>query len=112
MFFHDSPETFFPTPQIDVVFFPEGVAGNKVEPQVDLNETERAILSFCATGPRSNQEILNQLGHSSLSGNVKKALQRLTDPRRIACTIPDRPNSKNQKRKITPKGVRLLSGES
>ena len=34
MFFHDSPETFFPTTQIDVVFFPEGVAGNKLEEKI------------------------------------------------------------------------------
>ena len=31
MFFNDSPETFFPGTQIDVVLFPEGVAGNKIE---------------------------------------------------------------------------------
>ena len=30
MFFNDSPEKFFPTTQIDVVLFPEGVAGNKI----------------------------------------------------------------------------------
>ena len=70
------------------------------------------LLAAINTGPRSNQEILNQLGYSSLSGNVKKALQRLTDHSLIAFTIPDKPNSKNQKRKITPKGIRLLGGNS
>ena len=34
MFFNDSPEKFFPATQIDVVFFPEGVAGNKIEEKI------------------------------------------------------------------------------
>lgn len=97
---------------VEILVHPQFLKEAQVEAQVDLNETERAILSLCETGPRSNQEILNHLGYSSLSGNVKKALQRLTDHNLIAFTIPEKPNSKNQKRKITPRGIRLLTGDS
>jgi ATP-dependent DNA helicase RecG len=34
MFFNDAPESFFPTTQIDVVLFPDGVAGNKLEEKI------------------------------------------------------------------------------
>jgi len=81
-----------------------------VEAPVALSETERQILRVCLDHPLSKQEILQALGYETLCGHVKKALQRLTELNLLAYTIPEKPNSRNQKRKLTGKG-RIIAEE-
>lgn len=69
-----------------------------------LSETERQILCACLNHPLSKQEILQALGYQTLSGHLKKALQRVTELGLLAYTIPEKPNSRNQKRQLTGKG--------
>ena len=75
-----------------------------LEAPVALKDTELRILRLCLISPRSKKDILQGLGYSSITGNVKKALQRLDELGFISYTIPDRPNSKNQMRQLTAKG--------
>jgi ATP-dependent DNA helicase RecG len=48
------------------------------------------------------------LGYTSLTGNVKKALNRLKKIQAIAYTIPNKPRSQHQKYKITEQGLAIL----
>jgi ATP-dependent DNA helicase RecG len=83
-----------------------------VEVPVELNETERVILALCRNSPQSKSAIIAGLGYDKMTGNVWKALQRLTELKLIELTIPAKPNSKNQKRRITPKGLHALASDS
>jgi ATP-dependent DNA helicase RecG len=79
-----------------------------VEAPVELSETERAILKFCKDKPRSKREILAGLGYQSMTGHTKLALQRLAELGLLELTIPRTPNSRLQRRRITPKGLAVL----
>jgi hypothetical protein len=50
------------------------------------------------------------LGHKTLSGNVKRSLNRLKELNAIAYTIPEKPRSQKQKYVITDIGETLLKG--
>lgn len=65
--------------------------------EIVITETEQKILILCQNKPSGNKEIINELGYKSLSGNVKKALNRLKKIRAIAYAIPDKPKSQHQK---------------
>ena len=62
---------------------------------IGLSETGRRILQFC-TEPKGSREIMEHLGLKDIK-NIRDQLNRLLEQGRIARTIPDRPNSKNQK---------------
>ena len=53
MFFNDHPESFFPATQIDVVWFPEGPAGDRFEEKIfkgPLSEMIRSALAYIQRG--------------------------------------------------------------
>ena len=77
----------------------------QVEAQVDLR-----ILQACAKTPLSSAEIAAALEHKTLSGNVRKALPALRESGLLEYTIPDKPNSRLQKYRLTEKGKRVLEG--
>ena len=56
---------------------------------------EEKILSFCRE-PKSISEILKMLGYTD-KRTVRKYLNPLIEQGRVAMTVPDKPNSKNQK---------------
>ena len=61
----------------------------------DVNDTGRKILEFCVA-PKSSREILDHLNLKDIK-NLRIQLKKLLDKGRLARTIPDKPNSKNQK---------------
>lgn len=71
----------------------------QVEAQVKI-----AILKVCSEAPRSSAEIATALGHKQLSGNLRKALPMLRDSGLLEYTLPNKPNSRLQKYRITEKG--------
>jgi hypothetical protein len=73
-----------------------------------LNESERRILLALRGRERGIAELLKQFGLKSLSGSLKKALDDLGEKGLIEMTFLDRPNSKNQKRRLTPLGEQLV----
>jgi ATP-dependent DNA helicase RecG len=79
-----------------------------VEAPVSFTETERRILAALQSGPKSRTEILALVGYATLTGNLKKALDRLDKLGLISLTIPAQPHSSKQKRQLTTKGRQTL----
>ena len=82
------------------------------EAQVDLQPWQVRLLRACAEGVQTGKELLVAAGYSSRTGNFKKGLQRLLDSRFLELTIPDKPNSRLQKYRITPAGRAALDDRS
>ena len=61
----------------------------------DVNETGQRILDYCSE-PRNSREILGYLGLKDIK-NLREQLKKLLEQGRLARTIPDKPNSRNQK---------------
>lgn len=75
----------------------------------ELNETEIRVLRALQAGALGTPELLAHLGLKSVSGGLKKALERLSGAGLVEFTIPDRPRSKYQKRRLTEKGRRAAA---
>ncbi len=74
------------------------------EVQVELLKWQKDILSACSSGEKTGKELLLVAGYRDRTGNFKKGLQRLLDHQFIVRTIPDKPNSRLQKYRLTEKG--------
>ena len=59
-------------------------------------DAETRILSFCEVS-RNKTEITTHLGDKDARGVARNHIQPLVQEGRLAMTIPDKPNSKNQK---------------
>jgi ATP-dependent DNA helicase RecG len=51
--------------------------------------------------PLSRSQIAQTLGHSSVSGALNRSISRLMDQDLIAYTLPDKPQSRLQKYRLT-----------
>ena len=58
---------------------------------------------------KTTLELLQSLGYSGRSRNFRNALLRMQTAGLIELTVPDKPNSKNQKRRLTAKGRQWLA---
>ncbi len=70
---------------------------------------EQRILSILRHTPRSRSEISNGLGHKSVSGRLNEAIRLLMDDKLIEYTIPEKPNSRLQKYRLTENGKSRLA---
>jgi len=76
----------------------------QVEAQVELAKWLKAVLTACSSGERTGRELLHAAGYRNRTGNFKKGIRRLVNCRLIELTIPDKPNSRLQKYRLTDKG--------
>jgi ATP-dependent DNA helicase RecG len=61
-------------------------------------------------GEMGKAGMASELGHKTVSGELHKQVRRLLGLDLIAMTIPDKPNSRLQKYRLTAKGRELLAG--
>jgi len=70
---------------------------------------EWRILAALIPGPLGRRGVTLKLGHTSVSGAVKKAISGLLRDEWIEYTIPDKPNSRLQEYRLTMTGERALN---
>jgi predicted HTH transcriptional regulator len=78
-----------------------GQSGARVGPESGLEPTASRILQILAHGALSRAEISKALGHSQVSGGLKRAIKSLMDARLIEYTMPEKPNSRLQRYRLS-----------
>ncbi len=71
------------------------------QPESQPESLSDRILQVLAAGPLSKKEISAALGQQEISGQLNKIIRQLLSNCRIAYTLPDKPNSRQQKYKVT-----------
>jgi Fic family protein len=72
------------------------------------SEQVALILLFCSQGPKSKTELLKSIGLANAYLNYKRHILPLLASGLLEMTIPDKPNSRLQKYRLTPKGQSLI----
>lgn len=74
-----------------------------------LTEVEVRVVRFLVQQPRSRPDIARHLNITSRSGHLYKTIDNLRTLGFAELTIPEKPQSKNQKMRITSKGLAWLA---
>ena len=72
----------------------------------------KSVLKALAAQPLQRAEIARALGHSKVSGAVNRAVKELLHKQLIEYTIPEQPNSRLQKYRLTEKGRLVVKQDS
>ena len=98
--------------EITVVHTQEPLAhtDEQVSEQVgeQVSKQVTALLRYCAEQPRSKQELLAALQLRNAYMNYKRHIVPLLEQGLLALTLPDKPNSRLQRYRLTPQGRALL----
>ena len=81
--------------------------GAQVSEQVDAQVQQ--LLALCAQEPRTKQELLAALHLSNAYLNYKRHIVPVLESGLIAMTLPDKPQSRLQRYRLTPQGRALLA---
>jgi len=82
----------------------ESEAQSGAQSEAQSGAQSAAIINALGSGPLSAAELVNKLGLKSKTGALKRSLQELLDKGLTEYTIPDKPNSRLQKYRLTEKG--------
>ena len=93
---------------INSYFLNQDKAQDKAQDKMDLkklealciNVTEKEIVKLLSKKVMSKKEIALKIGYKSITGNIKRAFQRLLKEGIIKYTLPNKPNNRNQKYKL------------
>ncbi len=66
------------------------------------------MLDVCDSGARTGRELMKAAGYNTRTGNFKRSLSRLLKYGFLEMTIPEKPNSRLQKYRLTAQGKDLL----
>ncbi len=77
----------------------------------DLSATEQRVLLALAVESKNTAHLATELGYSGRTRNVRDALAKLIQFGLVVLTIPDKPRSKNQKMRITERGLAWLAAK-
>ena len=77
-------------------------------PESGPESLELRVLALLVERPLSRSGMADGLGHQSVSAGLKRVIRDLLNDGRIAYTIPDKPNSRLQRYRITPAGQSAL----
>ena len=92
--FHSTHSSFFVTLK-NINYSTQSVSERVSDQDTDQDVTKK-ILDYCEV-ERSKREICEYLGFSNLTYFTRTYLNPLLESKRLIMTIPDKPNSKNQK---------------
>ena len=67
------------------------------------------LVWLLAEGPLGKAALAQALGHASVSGELNKQVTRLLAQMLIEMTLPDKPNSRLQKYRLTERGQAMLT---
>lgn len=87
------------------------VSSSQVESQVESqvgSPVESQVLAALLAGPLGKTELARALGRNRPSGQLHEVVRRLVERGAITPTIPEKPNSRLQKYRLTAAGKRLL----
>lgn len=87
------------------------VSSSPVKSQVESpvgSPVESQVLAALLTGPLGKTELARALGRNRPSGQLHEVVRRLVERGAITPTIPEKPNSRLQKYRLTAAGKRLL----
>ena len=73
-----------------------------------LESLERRVLALLAAKPLSKSAIADGLRHRSVSAGLNRVIHRLLEDGRAEYTVPDKPNSRLQKYRLTQAGQSVL----
>ena len=86
----------------------------EVQPKQDLGLRLESLLAakiliILKDGEQGKAGLAFELGHKTVSGELHKQVRRLVGLGLIEMTIPEKPNSRLQKYRVTEKGQNLLT---
>ena len=79
-----------------------------VESGVESNWMLR-LLSLMEAGPRTKSEVARELGKAKPSRHLHETMARLVASGALGHTIPEKPNSRLQRYRLTPLGSAILA---
>lgn len=72
-------------------------------PEWGAESVHHRIMVVLAVAPSSRSEIAAAVGHKSISSSIRQALADLMAAGLVEYTVPEKPNSRLQKYRLTPK---------
>lgn len=84
-------------------------AQSKAQSQARSEAQSERILIILSRSEASASELLSELGLKSKTGYLKRDIKRLMDENLMEYTIPDKPQSRLQKYRLTDKGWQLVA---
>ncbi|MBU0485161.1 MAG: putative DNA binding domain-containing protein [Proteobacteria bacterium] len=111
IFSRTEAENLTTTEQVGTKLRPE--SGQESRPESGLeSKTAHSILKALETQPLQRAEIAKALGHGKVSGAINRAVKELLNKKLIEYTLPEKPNSRLQKYRLTEKGRQVVKHDS
>jgi DNA-binding PadR family transcriptional regulator len=84
-------------------------AGAWIETVEDHKSVNKSRPKRPKSRPKSGKELLQKTGYGTRTGNFKRNLAKLIEHKFLEMTIPDKPQSRLQKYRLTEKGKQWLA---
>lgn len=83
-------------------------SGPESRPESGPESIQQKVLAATSVHPLSKSEIAVRIGHTSISGKLNQRIRQMIESGLIEYTIPEKPQSRLQKYRLTPQGRSLL----
>ena len=87
----------------------EGQPESRPESRPESDSLENRVLGLLEAGPLAKSDLSARLGHKGISGRLKRVIWILLGDQTIELSLPEKPNSRLQKYRLTERGAALLS---